>query len=273
MNKNRAIPHGYMTVGELAKKMNVTVRTLQYYDKEGLLSPSAESEGGFRLYTDRDMVKLHQILSMKYVGFSLGDIKNRLTSIETPADMADVLTKHAESISNKMKTLSDSLKAIEALKAEVIQMQTVDFGKYAAIIVNLQMKNEHYQFIKHMSEDLIEHSYGFADKEKSSAFMVKFNQIINTAVQFEKDGISPESEECLALAKSWWDMTTEFTGGDMSLLPKLKDYFDNIESGSKNSVSEEKLVTASNYISPALGIYLESLGYNHEEHFGGEKHD
>ena len=52
MTKYRAIPQGFMTVGEVAKKMGVTVRTLQYYDKEGLLSPSAESEGGRRLYTD-----------------------------------------------------------------------------------------------------------------------------------------------------------------------------------------------------------------------------
>ena len=41
MAKYRAIPQGFMTVGEVAKKMGVTVRTLQYYDKEGLLSPSA----------------------------------------------------------------------------------------------------------------------------------------------------------------------------------------------------------------------------------------
>lgn len=37
MAKYRAIPQGFMTVGEVAKKMGVTVRTLQYYDKEGLL--------------------------------------------------------------------------------------------------------------------------------------------------------------------------------------------------------------------------------------------
>ena len=42
---NRMIPEGYMTVGEVAKKMGVTVRTLQYYDKEGLFSPSVESAG------------------------------------------------------------------------------------------------------------------------------------------------------------------------------------------------------------------------------------
>ena len=38
MAKYRAIPQGFMTVGEVARKMGVTVRTLQYYDKEGLLS-------------------------------------------------------------------------------------------------------------------------------------------------------------------------------------------------------------------------------------------
>ena len=58
MAKYRAIPDGYMTVGEVAKKMGITVRTMQYYDKEGLLSPSAESEGGRRLYTDKDLVML-----------------------------------------------------------------------------------------------------------------------------------------------------------------------------------------------------------------------
>lgn len=53
MEKQRAVPKGFMTVGEVAKKMNVTVRTLQYYDREGLLSPSSISEEGRRIYTDR----------------------------------------------------------------------------------------------------------------------------------------------------------------------------------------------------------------------------
>ena len=48
MNKHKIIPQGYMTVGEVAKKMDVTVRTLQHYDREGLLSPSSMSEGGRR---------------------------------------------------------------------------------------------------------------------------------------------------------------------------------------------------------------------------------
>lgn len=49
-----------MIVGEITKKMDVTVGTLQYYDKEGLLSPSAESGGGRRLYTDKDLFTLRR---------------------------------------------------------------------------------------------------------------------------------------------------------------------------------------------------------------------
>lgn len=61
METEKAIPTGYMTVGEVAQKMGVTVRTLQYYDREGLLTPSAISEGGRRLYTDRDLIQLLSI--------------------------------------------------------------------------------------------------------------------------------------------------------------------------------------------------------------------
>ena len=136
MAKYRAIPDGYMTIGEVAKKMRITVRTLQYYDKEGLLSPSAESEGGRRLYTDKDLVTLHQILSLKSLGFSLDDIKSRLISLETPTDVATALTEQADSIREKIEQLTDSLTAIEQLKTEVLQMRTVSFKKYADIIVN-----------------------------------------------------------------------------------------------------------------------------------------
>jgi DNA-binding transcriptional MerR regulator len=155
MAKIKSIPQGYMTVGELAKKMGVTVRTLQYYDKEGLLSPSAESDGGFRLYTDKDAVQLHQILSMKYVGFSLSDIKKRHISLDTPADVESALTAQQKAIEEKIEALSESLKAIKALKAEVVQMQSVDFRKYAAIIMNIRLGNESYGMIKHFDGEML----------------------------------------------------------------------------------------------------------------------
>ena len=105
MTNERAIPEGYMTVGEVAKKMGVTVRTLQYYDKEGLFSPSGKSEGGRRLYTDKDLVRLHQILSLKSLGFSLEDIRKRLISLDTPEAVAKALEEQAEDIRRQIEKL------------------------------------------------------------------------------------------------------------------------------------------------------------------------
>jgi len=140
MKNHRAIPQGYMTVGELAKKMGVTVRTLQYYDKEGLLSPSSERAGGYRLYTHKDIIKLFQIQSMQNLGFSLEDMKVRLPPLETPEDVSTAFTEQAEEIRGKLKSLKDVLISIEELRAEIEQMGTVDWTKCADIAIALQAR-------------------------------------------------------------------------------------------------------------------------------------
>jgi len=258
MEKHRAIPKGYMTVGELAKQMNVTVRTLHHYDKTGLLSPSSESEGGFRLYNAKDMVKLNQILAMKHLGFSLDDIKNRLTNLDTPADVADALAEHAASIREKMDTLSASLEAIEALRAEVMQMQSVDFGKYADIIVSLQMKNEHYWVIKHLDDQFLDHIQDrFADAGHDMGIVDTFSRLQDEAIRLQAEGVPPDSEEGLAFAHEFWDMITTFTGGDMTLLPKMLALDESIDTmDGWDAAWKEKYEKARNFIEPATEAYL-----------------
>lgn len=259
MAKYSAIPQGFMRVGEVAKKMGVTVRALQYYDKEGLLSPSAESEGGRRLYTDKDLITLHQIISLKSLGFSLDDIKERLISLETPADVANVLTEQADDIRQKIEQLQASLSAIEQLKAEVLQMQTVNFKKYADIIVNLQMKNDSYYLIKRFDDDTLDHIRSQFDKESGLDFMDRFNRLSDEIVQLQKENVPPESEKCQQVVKDYWGLIMEFTNGDMSMLPKLMEV-GNIDTATNVWEERQKIVNA--YLEPALQVYFSRLGTN-----------
>ncbi|MCI8694483.1 MAG: MerR family transcriptional regulator [Lachnospiraceae bacterium] len=259
MAKCRAIPDGYMTVGEAAKKMGITVRTLQYYDKEGLFSPSAESEGGRRLYTDKDFVTLHQIISLKSLGFSLDDIKRHLISLETPADVANALTKQADDIRGKIEQLTASLTAIEQLKAEVLQMQTVNFKKYADIIVNLQMKNDSYHLIKRFDDDTLDHIRNRFDRESGLRFMDRFNRLSDEIVRLQKENVLPESEECQQVVKEYWGLIMEFTNGDMGMLPKLTE-IGNIDTASNAWEERQKIVNG--YLEPALQVYFSRLGEN-----------
>ena len=257
MEKYRAIPEGYMTVGEVAKKMNVTVRTLQHYDKEGLLSPSAVSEGGRRLYTDKDLVKLHQILSLKHLGFSLSDIRTRLISLDTPEEVAEILAEQAGLVRQKIESLSESLRELETLREEVLQMQSVDFKKYADIIVNLQMKNDFYWLIKHFDNDTLDHIRRRFDQESGKVFMKRFLQLQDEAVRLQEAGIPADSREGQQFAQEYWAMITEFTGGDMSLLPRLMEFGQLIEASPK---WEEKQKLAGSYAEQALDVYFTRLG-------------
>lgn len=254
-----AIPQGYRTVGEIAKQMGTTVRTLQYYDKLGLLSPSAVSQGGRRLYTDQDVVKLHQILSLKHLGFSLEDIKDRLIPLDTPEKVAEALDEQARSIRAQVARLSDSLQALEALRTEVLQMQSVDFQKYADIIVNLQMHNKYYWLIKHFDDRTLEHIRRRFDRKSGLAFLDAFTALQQKAIDLYTAGTAPESQEAQDFAKSYWDMINQFTGGDQSLLPKLMalGQQDNLDAAWK-----EKQEQANAMIGPALEVYFARLGQN-----------
>jgi len=251
MEKYRAIPPGYMRIGELAKKADVTVRTLQYYDKEGLLSPSAESEGGFRLYTDKDTVKLMQIVLMKELGFSLNEIKTRLVSLDTPADVLNVLTEHAAGIRRKIEALSESLAALEALKVEIAQIDVVDFKKYAAILISLQMKNEYYWIVKHLDDETLNHLGAHLSKEKATELMKTFNRLLDEAVEFQKIGVPPESETGQLFAKELWETMMELTGGDMGLMLRFNEQVQKV-----SEIWGDELVAANNYMQLALENYF-----------------
>lgn len=257
MEKYRAIPEGYMTIGEIAKKMDVTVRTLQHYDKEGVFSPSSQSEGGRRLYCDKDIVKLYRILSFKQLGFSLEDIKGRLSSLETPAEISIALTQQADSIRKNIEHLTHALREIELLKEEVLQIQTVDFKKYAAIIVNLKMQNEFYYLVKHMDEQILDHMREKFDEKSANAFIQAQNCLFDKIEQCRNEGYSPSSEQVQALAKEFWDVIIDFTDGDMSMLSKLIEMAD-VDAQSSDWAQRQAILK--DYLNPALDIYFTKLG-------------
>ena len=61
--------------GEFAKMAHITKKTLRYYDEHNILKPVVRNENGNRYYSDADFARLQQIILLKYLGFSLDDIK------------------------------------------------------------------------------------------------------------------------------------------------------------------------------------------------------
>lgn len=68
-----------LSIKEVTKQTGVTVRTLRYYDEIELLLPAGKTEGGHRLYGEKELIKLQEIQFLKSLGFSLKENKQLLT--------------------------------------------------------------------------------------------------------------------------------------------------------------------------------------------------
>ncbi|WP_374230410.1 MerR family transcriptional regulator [Rhodococcus sp. ARC_M6] len=77
-----------MQIGQVAERTELSIKTIRHYDEVGLVTPSARSTGGFRLYTESDISRLLVIRRMKPLGFTLEEMKKLLDSLEILADDA-----------------------------------------------------------------------------------------------------------------------------------------------------------------------------------------
>lgn len=76
----------HMQIGVVAELTEVSVRTLRHWEEAGLVTPSARTAGGFRLYTADDVERLRTIRRMKPLGFTLDEMKRLLASLQVLDD-------------------------------------------------------------------------------------------------------------------------------------------------------------------------------------------
>ena len=116
------------TTGEIAKLCSVTVRTVQYYDKRGILTPSALSEGGRRLYSDDDLSRMKAICFLRELSLPLNAI-DQLLAEPDPGSVIDLLiAQQTEVLRVELDERRVKLEKLEALRRELkgTQIRTVE---------------------------------------------------------------------------------------------------------------------------------------------------
>ena len=122
-----------LTVRDAAERLNVTPRTLKYYEELGLVTPS-RSEGRYRLYDEHDLERFARILRLRSLGFSLQGITEMLKrpfdtvedgrtrlSNESLRAVRDSLAQRIEALEARIETVRRELKEAQTLKAELAQ--------------------------------------------------------------------------------------------------------------------------------------------------------
>ncbi|GAA4729861.1 MerR family transcriptional regulator [Modestobacter marinus] len=71
-----------MQIGQVAERIGLSLRTIRFYEENGLVVPTSRTEGGFRLYSEADVARFEVIKRMKPLGFSLEEMQELLTLLQ-----------------------------------------------------------------------------------------------------------------------------------------------------------------------------------------------
>lgn len=127
------------TTGELAKLCDVTVRTVQYYDTRGILTPSDFSQGGRRLYNDSDLKKLRAICFLRELDIPINSIAELFEEENPDKVIAILISQQKTALESELSQCQKKLDAISELSKNIKELDSFSvnsIGDIAHIMKN-----------------------------------------------------------------------------------------------------------------------------------------
>jgi DNA-binding transcriptional MerR regulator len=207
-------------VGQLSKLTGITIRALHHYDEIDLLSPMSHTDSGHRLYSELDIIKLQQIISLKQLGFSLVEIKEMFSS---------AIYNPLEVIKMQLERLDEEIKIKEELRSQLQELKVVfdtwrkpspeQFINAIQLIINQSKYFTQEQRIK------LKKQYDNLNATNIQESSNNWNQLISSLQCEMEKGTSPDSLIVMKLAKEWKVGIDLFSGGDKGLITSAERYY------------------------------------------------
>ncbi len=216
-------------VGEVAASTGVSVRTLHHYDRIGVLRPSGRSTGDYRLYADEDLLRLQQILTLRFLGFPLKQIGELLDRPEF--DLVASLRIQQRALDDRIGELERARYAIGALLERRVETGDWDWdlvARASEAVAATPMDGGH-SMEKYYTPDEMQ---AFADlrattsEEEIAAVQDGWTALL--ADVRANPGLDPASPEARALADRWDELTAKVIAsfqGNPALLDKVRENY------------------------------------------------
>ncbi|WP_340023597.1 MerR family transcriptional regulator [Paenibacillus sp. FSL K6-1096] len=212
------------TVGQLSKLTGVSVRTLHYYEKQGLLQPDRNTGNQYRSYSEDDILRLQKIAVLKQMHFKLSEIKVILDKGETAHNDVAVWSRALTQQMAIVKQQQEKLQAVEQLLYSTL------YAMRASEQVNI---DEMLRFIRELEQPLqgkaLREQY-FSPEEleqlpvndMSNPLTMEWADILRRASGLLAE--PPDSPAAQQLAASIIEYADKMFGGDEQLIQKYWDY-------------------------------------------------
>lgn len=206
------------SIGQLSKKTSVTIRTLDYYDEIKLLKPSSSTEGGHRLYDENDVLRLQQILALKYMGFSLEQIKEKLDEPETTWEQS--FGQQLDMVKQQQKQLQI---LEQALNGVLHSIQFEEEIKWPLVFEIIQLFQRDKDVVKHLYDGYLnekdQKTIMDLQAERNKDDIQEWTHIIRDVRSVLNE--DPGSEKVQRLAKQWMEKVHDMFGDNHVLKEKM----------------------------------------------------
>lgn len=197
-----------MKIGDLAKQTGLSIRTLHYYDEIGLLCPSDRNEIGHRLYSNRDIIRLQQILSLRQLGFALKEIRECL---ENPNfSLPQVINLHRDRMREQIALSHTLLERLNGVARELEITESVAVENLIQVMETITMSE---QYFTPEQQEVIEARFPDVEPE--------WQELISRAQTEMSKGTDLNNPSVQELARIWqWSMKS-LIRGDRTLYESL----------------------------------------------------
>ena len=223
-----------LKVGELAKRSGLTVRALHHYDSIGLLSPSARTDAGYRLYNRDDIARLHQIQALRRFGVALADIG---TFLANPGARLPAI------VDQQIAALTRQIEQAGALRDQLTRLQQQLAADQEPALDNwlstLELMTMYDKYFTKAQRERLPFFNGAAQ------CIAEWDAIVAQMHAFRNAGTAPDAPQVQQAARNWMTMLERDTGGDAAQLVRVNAMQD-----------QEPALRAQNGITPELGDYV-----------------
>lgn len=210
----------FYTTGEVSRRLNLSVRTLRYYDGIGLLSPQHKDPSGKRYYSEEDVVTLEKISLLKSLHLPLNEIQDILAQVT----MEDLLQAHKRSLTQQMQEIEASLAHTNTL----LNMIRLEGGvlSWEQLLTLVKQANSgdkkklawgHY-FTEEEQMELRDH---LPAMQQDDPLIKKWIEVIARIENRIAQGINPSSDEAIVIAEDVILLSEETFGGNRQLEEKF----------------------------------------------------
>ncbi|HLH18829.1 MAG TPA: MerR family transcriptional regulator [Bryobacteraceae bacterium] len=208
-----------MKAREFAELAGVTVRTLHHYDRLGLLRPRRNGSG-YRVYAERDLERLEQIVALKFLGLPLGEIRGLLDG--DAGSLSDALRMQREVLEDRRRLLDRAIGAIAEAERNPQPALLRRIIEVIGMQENTNWTEKYYS--PEARAKIAERGKDWTPEkqEESSRAWLELFRDVEAAIGAGED---PAGSRAQALAARWRKLVEGFTGGDAEISAGLRKLY------------------------------------------------